>query len=89
MKEQAGALLQRINSAAAAASSSISTATGSTSSSSSGGGTQGSAGSIGAVSNAVYAGLKFSSLAMRVAQDVVTSVTDDAGRMLRVGDVAV
>jgi hypothetical protein len=32
----------------------------------------------------VYAGLKFSGLAMRVAQDVVTSVKDDAERMMKV-----
>lgn len=36
------------------------------------------------ISSAVYAGLKFSGLAMRIAADVVSSVTDDAGKMLRV-----
>ena len=32
----------------------------------------------------VYAGLKFSGLAMRVAQDVVTAVKDDAEKMMKV-----
>ncbi len=36
-------------------------------------------------SNMVYAGLKFSSLAMRVAGDLASSVKDDAERMLKVG----
>jgi hypothetical protein len=39
----------------------------------------------GALSGAMYAGLKFSSLAMRIAGDVMTSVKDDASRMLKVG----
>jgi hypothetical protein len=37
------------------------------------------------ISGAMYAGLKFSGLAMRIAGDVLSSVTDDAGKMLRVG----
>jgi hypothetical protein len=36
------------------------------------------------VQSAVYAGLKFSGLAMRIAQDVVTSVKDDANKILKV-----
>lgn len=45
--------------------------------------TDAKAGSSG-ITGAMYAGLKFSGLAMRIAADVVSSVTDDAGRMLRV-----
>jgi len=41
-------------------------------------------GSAGGLTGAVYAGLKFSSLAMRIAGDVVTSVKDDASRLLKV-----
>jgi hypothetical protein len=76
-KDQAAALLQRIGNAAGAGSPS---STGSAAA----GDASGSAGGIGAVQSAVYAGLKFSGLAMRVAQDVVTSVKDDANKLLKV-----
>jgi hypothetical protein len=74
-KDQAAALLQRIGSAAG---------TGSAAAGDAASGTTGSAGGIGAVQSAVYAGLKFSGLAMRIAQDVVTSVKDDANKILKV-----
>lgn len=44
----------------------------------------GSAKAASGITGAMYAGLKFSGLAMRIAADVVSSVTDDAGKMLRV-----
>jgi hypothetical protein len=72
MRDQAAALLQRMSSSSSAADAA---------------GTGGSAKSdpvASGFSNAMYAGLKFSGLAMRVAADVVSSVTDDAGKMLRV-----
>jgi hypothetical protein len=47
----------------------------------------GSAKAASGITGAVYAGLKFGGLAMRIAGDVVSSVTDDAGKMLRVSDV--
>jgi len=46
------------------------------------GGTQSSAGE--AASKAVYAGLKFSGLAMRITQDIAYAVKADAKRMLKV-----
>jgi hypothetical protein len=78
VKDQAAALLQRI-AGTGSPSSTGSADAGSRS------GTTGSAGGIGAVQSAVYAGLKFSGLAMRIAQDVVTSVKDDANKILKVG----
>lgn len=45
---------------------------------------EGSTKAASGLTSAMYAGLKFSGLAMRVAADVVSSVTDDAGKMLRV-----
>lgn len=72
MRDQAAALLQRMSSSSSAADAA---------------GAGGSAKSdpvASGFSNAMYAGLKFSGLAMRVAADVVSSVTDDAGKMLRV-----
>jgi hypothetical protein len=47
----------------------------------------GSAKAASGITGAVYAGLKFGGLAMRIAGDVVSSVTDDAGKMLRVSGV--
>jgi hypothetical protein len=84
VKDQAAALLQRIGSVAGTGSPS-STGSAAAGESPSRSGTTGSAGGIGAVQNAVYAGLKFSGLAMRIAQDVVTSVKDDANKILKVG----
>lgn len=46
----------------------------------------GSAKAASGITGAMYAGLKFGGLAMRIAGDVVSSVTDDAGKMLRVSD---
>lgn len=45
---------------------------------------EGSTKAASGLTGAMYAGLKFSGLAMRIAADVVSSVTDDAGKMLRV-----
>lgn len=72
MKDQAAALLQRISSSGSDAA---------------GDGSAKSDPVASGISNAMYAGLKFSGLAMRVAADVVSSVTDDAGKMLRVSPV--
>lgn len=72
MRDQAAALLHRMSSSSSAADAA---------------GAGGSAKSdpvASGFSSAMYAGLKFSGLAMRVAADVVSSVTDDAGKMLRV-----
>lgn len=85
VKDQAAALLQRIGSVTGSGSPSSTGSSAASGEVSSGSGTAGSAGGIGAVQSAVYAGLKFSGLAMRIAQDVVTSVKDDANKILKVG----
>jgi len=100
LKQQAGALLASIGSTGASNSSTdvsvvpdSAAATQSSPSTTDAAGTDSGSGSkntaavtagVGALSGAMYAGLKFSSLAMRIAGDVVSSVKDDAGRMLKV-----
>jgi hypothetical protein len=73
MRDQAAALLQRMGSSSSSAADAACA-----------GGSAKSDPVASGISNAMYAGLKFSGLAMRVAADVVSSVTDDAGKMLRV-----
>jgi len=82
MKDQAAALLQRISSSSSSSSGSGSGAAAGVAAAADGSGK--ASGAASGITGAVYAGLKFSGLAMRIAADVVSSVTDDAGKMLRV-----